>query len=147
MKLDVGSMDIGQAPPLKVGEEGLDLRPIEVASVADMVPDKLKLDAFMAEMVEVFLPLPKGERKETPVTLTVNGIRQHVFRNVPQVIRRSYVEVLARSTITDYEQDIEAMYQAGELPRSNTTQAHPFSILKDTGEGISWLQGIQRQDR
>jgi hypothetical protein len=143
--LDVGSMDIMQDEPLKVGESGLDLHPIEVPSVADMVPDAIKLEAFMHEIVEVYLPLPKGETRNTPVTVTVSGDRQHVFYNTPQQIKRKYLEVLARSTITNYEQDIEEMYRAGELPRSNVTQAYPFSVLRDTPEGISWLQAIQRQ--
>ena len=145
--LDVGSMDILQDEPLKVPEEGLGLehRPIEVPSFADMVPDSIKLEAFMAEMVEIYLPLPKGERKEVPVTVTVSGSRQHVFYNVNQVIARKFVEILARSTKTDYESDAEEDYKPGQLPRSNTTQAYPFSILRDTPEGISWLQAIQRQ--
>ena len=143
--LDVGSMDIMQEPPLTVGEQGLDMRPIEVPSHADMIPDSIKREAFMNEMVEIFLPLPKGERKETPVTTTVNGTRQHIFRNVPQTVKRYHLEALARSKVTDYEQDMEEMYRAGELPRSNTTQAHPFTVLRDSSEGIAWLQEIQRQ--
>ena len=143
--LDAGSMDIVQDPLLKVGEEGLVKQNIEVPSIADMIPDAYKLMAFMEEEVDVFLPLPKGERRETAITLTVNGNRQHVFCNVATPIKRKYLEVLARSTITDYTQDIEAMYQAGELPRSNVTQAHPFSVLRDSPEGIAWLMEIQRQ--
>ena len=143
--LDVGSMDITQDEPLKVGEVGLQDQNIEVPSIADMVPDSIKLAAFMEEMVKVYLPLPKGELKTVPVTLTVNGNRQHVFRNVPQDIKRKYLEVLARSTITDYTQDIDEMYRSGDLPQSNTTQAHPFSVLQDTEKGIGWLQEIQRQ--
>lgn len=144
--LDVGSMDIAQEPPLKVSEEGLQ-QTIEVASIADMVPDALQLAAFMEEEVEVYLPLPRGEKVEVPVTVTINNIRQHIFRNHPQMIRRKYVEVLARSTITEYEEDSDMDYVPGALPRSNTTQAYAFSVLRDSAKGISWLQELQRQAR
>jgi len=128
---------------LNAGEQHLHPPEIETPSLLDVVPENVRLAAFMEEEVEVFVQLSKGERKEVPVTVTVNGVRQHIFRGLPQTIKRKYLEPLGRSINVDYEQDQERMYMSGDLPVANTSQTYPFTVLRDSVEGIVWLRELQ----
>ncbi len=137
--------EVRQDPPMLLNPAEQHLAPpvIETPSLLDTIPEAMSLAKFMEEEVEVFVQLSKGERREVPVTVTVNGIRQHIFRGVPQRIKRKYLEPLGRSVIIDYEQDQERMYLSGDLPIANTHQTYPFTVLQDTPAGIVWLRELQ----
>ena len=131
----------------RVGDDGLlDHAGIEMVTANDVVDRKklVELEAFMAEKVLVRIAPEKGIPVTVPVTLNVCGVPQHVFRGVPTPIARKFVEVLARATTTDYEQDEQAM-MLGERPIGVATPAHPFAVLQDTPKGQAWLADIQRQ--
>lgn len=132
-----------QQPTL--GEEGIEHHGIEMITGNDVaVRDSILLEAFMNETVTVRINPERGVAQTVPVTLTVNSVHQHVFRGLNQDIKRKYLEVLARSVTTDLEQDEQEMMM-GQLPRSITTPAHAFTVIRDTPKGMAWLADIQNQ--
>lgn len=139
-------MDSPQRLPTQqpvVGEEGVLNQGIEMITGNDVVK-ATELAQFMEEMVVVRVNPEKGVSATIPVSLAVNGTRQHVFRGVPTPIRRKYVEVLARAVTTELDQNEQEMME-GNLPTSITTPAHAYTIVRDTPKGIAWLQDIQSQ--
>jgi len=140
-------MDYAQEPPLEMGEDGIEDRRIEVPPL-NMTNDQMKLDAFMAEMVEVMVhetnEISTDPGASVLVTLRVNGIPQHMVRGVPTTIRRYHLEALARARTTALNQT-EAQINNGLLPSSNSMPSYPFSVVNDTPAGITWLKRLQAQ--
>jgi len=133
-------------PPMTLAEDRsgqLNHESIEVPSMADVIRgDAIDQAAFMEEEVDIFLQLQKGEQQSVPVTITVNGVRQHIFRGTPQTIKRKYIEPLARSVVIDYDQPDE-LVNAGELPRATPSTPYHFTVLRDSPRGIEWLRELQ----
>jgi hypothetical protein len=139
--LAAGSLDIEADIPVTmkdghVTQATIDVEPVKTAD--------LELSLFMEEEVEIFMQLSRLEPQSVPVTVTVNGVRQHIFRGVPQVVKRKYLEPLARAVATEYMQTEEQM-NGGELPQAVTSASYPFSVVQDSKRGIDWLRQLQRQ--
>lgn len=103
-----------------------------------------ELEAFMNEPVMVTV-LSGGRDNEAPfVQVSVNGVIQMFRRNRPIVVKRKFVERLARAKETGYDQELDD--RLGE--RMNVVQPinslrYPFQVNRDDNRlGQAWLRSI-----
>src|SRR5512147_2256507 len=61
-------------------------------------------EAFMNEHVTIMIHPTTDENQPNHVILNVNGVNQPVVRGVQTVVKRKYLEVLARMKETKYSQ-------------------------------------------
>lgn len=103
---------------------------------------------FMEELVKVRIEPLMEKNPRKMVDLYVNGIPEWVPVGRPWIMRRKYVEVLARSKPmsiqTKHEQPEESLDPQNEVIRSTSAQ-FPFSVLQDTPRGIEWLNNIMAE--
>jgi len=103
-----------------------------------------ELEAFMNEPVMVTV-LSSGRDNEMPyVQVAVNGVTQMFLRDQPIVVKRKYLERLARAKETGYDQTVDD--RLGE--RMNTLHnrhslRYPFQVNRDDNpRGAAWLRAI-----
>lgn len=116
----------------------------------EMVTDfkaSVDMEAFMNEPVTINV-YPDGSQGALEViTLTVNGLNQPVIRGLDQVIKRKYLEALARSRVTTYRQNTPNPSQPENIqmvPVAGLT--YPFSVREDRNpKGPAWLDAILKQ--
>lgn len=115
------------------------------------IPDKdanfLKLaadEAFMNEKVKIYVAMGQGEGELQILSPSVNGIQQPVVRGVNQVIKRKYVEALAHTITTTYNQTVmnpAAPDQISMQPR--TTHTYPLTLVEDRNpQGRIWFEKL-----
>ena len=103
-------------------------------------------EAFMHELVGVYL-MPTTDVNAPPyVNLNVNGDRAVVYRGKPCTIKRKHLEVLARMKETRWQQAVPEGYvgQIGaESLVGHTAHAYPFQVVKDLNPaGPGWLEHV-----
>jgi hypothetical protein len=138
-------MAVGQLAPLELPESGDANRKIEpVDGPAAM--DQAEALAFMEEPVKVMVHTSADQNAEPIVQTGVNGRTQFFIRGQSQVVRRKFVEALARAKHTAYTQRTEHDYQTGNviqkmIPR--TSLRYPFSVEQDDNpKGADWLRKV-----
>lgn len=104
--------------------------------------------AFMEENVEVMVHDSTDPNAENPVQVSCNGRNQFFWRNQPQVVKRKFVEILARAKTTAIS-TVEARDLTGErtmrIDRSSALR-YPFSVIRDENpRGASWLRNVLAQ--
>jgi hypothetical protein len=101
-------------------------------------------EAFMHELVEVMVHSTTDENQAPSVIVNCNGTNQVIIRGVPTMIRRKYVEILARMKETKYNQvtrNPAAPDQIDMIARHGL--AYPFELLNDSNpRGRAWLQNV-----
>lgn len=102
--------------------------------------------AFMNEMVTVRIH-PSTDRNANPLPdVYVNGRVQRFERGEEISVRRCYVERLALSRMTTFDNkkvkgpDGEDKY----IYPSRTAEVYPFTVIGDTPKGESWLKSLLR---
>ncbi|HTH12566.1 MAG TPA: hypothetical protein VMA55_23575 [Acidovorax sp.] len=103
-----------------------------------------ELEAFMNEPVMVTV-LSGGKDNEAPfVQVSVNGVMQMFRRDVPIVVKRKYVERLARAKETGYDQDLDERKGEGmNVLQQVKSLRYPFSVNRDDNpRGSAWLRAI-----
>lgn len=105
--------------------------------------DGLKMEAFMNEIVTVRVH-PIGADGEIPViSVCVNGQNQNIIRGIDQPIKRKYLEVLARTRTTNFEQRIKRDEPDNINMDPNTSLTYPFAVVTDRNpNGRAWLKTI-----
>ena len=107
--------------------------------------DKLELEKFMNEELEILVYEPYEEGQEQIVQLAVNGVNQFVPRGIPTRVKRKYVEVLARSrkvtvTANGYK---DPRGEAKNTVHFAQGLNYPFQVLSDQNpNGPAWLKKI-----
>lgn len=109
-------------------------------------------EAFMNELVTVYI-FPTTDINSPPyVCLSVNGERAVVHRARPTTIKRKHLEVLARMNETRYSQPgLQNGLQSGaevglESLQAHTAAAYPFNLLRDQNpNGPEWLQHVMQE--
>jgi len=103
-----------------------------------------ELEAFMNEPVMVTV-LSGGKDNEAPfVQVAVNGVLQMFRRDVPIVVKRKYVERLARAKETGYDQDLDDRLgeQMNVLKQAKSLR-YPFQVNRDDNpKGSAWLRSV-----
>ena len=109
--------------------------------------EAVALEAFMNELVLIYVHTDGTSGALEVVTPTVNGINQPIIRGRNQYVKRKYVEVLAWSKITTYRQDVADPSRPENIqmtPLANMTA--PFVVREDKNpKGRAWLEHILAQ--
>lgn len=109
--------------------------------------DGVELERFMHELVTINV-YPDGMSGSLEViTPTVNGVNQPIVRGLDQVVKRKYVEALARSRITNYQQSVVDQSRPENIQmKPVSSMTYPFVVRNDRNpRGMVWLEGIKRQ--
>jgi hypothetical protein len=113
-----------------------------------MWKDQAELMAFMEELVEIVVSEDNHPNAEQVINLSVNGINQFVFRGKPQVIKRKYIEVLARSrpeSLSTPEYTDANGNRATRIVKAHTLR-FPFRVIKDMNpKGGRWVENLLRE--
>lgn len=103
--------------------------------------------AFMNEMVTVRIH-PSNDKNANPLPdVYVNGRVQRFVRGAEQQVRRCYVEVLARSKQTTFD-NVKVKDPEGEdkyVYPSHTAEIFPFTVINDSAKGEQWLKKVLAQ--
>jgi len=103
---------------------------------------------FMEELVKIRVEPLQEKNPRKMIDLYVNGKAEWVPIGRPWIMRRKYVEVLARSkpmsVQTKHESAEESLNPQNEVIRTTSSQ-FPFSVLQDTPRGVEWLNRIMAE--
>jgi hypothetical protein len=133
---------------IKTTEEGSSLEFATEAGIESVVVsehDKLiKQEAFMNERVTVILQSTADENAPPSIQLSVNGITQPMFRDVPTPVRRMFVEVLARCKETKYKAVVANPSEPDKISYiPSTALSYPFVVEDDPNpHGRAWLKAV-----
>ena len=101
-------------------------------------------EVFMNELVTVLVHSSTDENQSPHVILNCKGTNQPVVRGQPTMIRRKYLEILARMKETKYNQrtpNPAAPDQIEMVARHGL--AYPFELVDDKNpRGRAWLQNV-----
>jgi len=103
-----------------------------------------ELEAFMNEPVMVTV-LSGGKDNEVPyVQVSVNGVMQMFLRDQPIVVKRKYLERLARAKETGYDQTVDdRLGERMNTLRNRHSLRYPFQVNRDDNpRGAAWLRAI-----
>lgn len=103
-----------------------------------------EMEAFMNEPVMVTVMSSGKDNEHKFVQVAVNGITQMFQRDVPIVVKRKYVERLARAKETGYEQTLDhAKGEAMNMLNANKSLRYPFQVNRDDNpRGAAWLRSV-----
>lgn len=146
--VDTERKKVGQDRTVEISGKG----PAEIVSDSgiEQVPQLafetlVELEEFMNQPLKVFVYEPLDTGHEHVVQLSVNGKNQFVVRGRPQMVKRKYVEVLARSR----RQTVSANgYKDANGEARNTVSIinglqYPFQVMEDPDRrGSAWLGNI-----
>jgi hypothetical protein len=139
--LDATNEYLGQSHTMEFGVVP-EFSPEDIESPVTL--EDAELEAFMNEPVMVTV-MSGGKDNEAPyVQVSVNGVIQMFKRDTPIVVKRKYVERLARAKETGYDQQVDD--RLGE--RMNSLQSrnslrYPFTVNRDDNpRGSAWLRAI-----
>ena len=97
------------------------------------------------------LPLPDSVTGPgTPVDVYVNGVAEWIPVGRPWILRRKFVEVLARAKPISVQTQHEGIGEGEDgMPNNriirNTSSMFPFSVLQDSQRGIEWLNRLMAE--
>lgn len=101
-------------------------------------------EAFMNEIVTVYVHPTTNENEATQFLINCNGTNQPVVRGVEIPMKRKYVEILARMKETKYTQVTPnpAAPDVSEM-RARTGLVYPFDLIDDKNpKGRAWLRNV-----
>jgi hypothetical protein len=149
-EVNAAEQDLGVQKDLVLPATGPVIRDdlsIEIAE-GTLPDDYAKSLAFMEEKLEVLVHESTDPNADNPVLLACNGVNQFFVRGQPQLVKRKYVEILARSKTTAIATREVRDYQ-GDLSTSITKATalrYPFSIVRDENpQGAAWLRSVLQQ--
>lgn len=107
--------------------------------------DKMAELAFMEEELMVMVHDTTNEQ-DIPIPLFQNdGITQYFIRGKEQIVKRKFVEILARCKKTAYSQEAYKDATGADAYRQipHTALMFPFAVTEDRNpRGASWLKGV-----
>ncbi len=116
-----------------------------VTSVYDF--RKLAADeSFMNELVTVCVAETTDDNQPPHLIVNCNGINQPIIRGLDTMIKRKYVEILARMKETKYTQVTNPNQPDQMDMRARTALCYPFSVIEDRNpKGRPWLQQVMAE--
>lgn len=124
-------------------EESLDMvAPENIDLVSTEFNEKAKLLQFMEEEVTVLVHETTNPDDEQMPFVANDGITQYFERGKPMIVKRKYVEVLARLKKVAYSNQRYKLPTGDDAYRypSQTALLYPFSVLEDSDRGKAWLR-------
>jgi len=141
-----GQLDVAKED--EIGE-GLGLDELNIAGGIEQVSEfDLKyiadMEKFMNERLVILVFPDRSEGALRVIRPEVNGLCQPILRGVKTKVKRKYVEALARTISTAYDQvqrDPSDRSSLEMIPMSN--QTYPFTVIHDPNPaGRAWLEAI-----
>ena len=146
--VETEEQQVGQDRPRNMKSTGPARQSLDPAIVQPVeVPvsrQKLDLLAFMEEPVTVHVH-DTTDPTAVPIPPVWNDGRSQFFiRGQDQVVKRKFIEVLARCKRTIYSQEKYTDGVGNEAYRQipHTALLYPFSVVEDTAKGRAWLKAI-----
>lgn len=140
---EVANELIGQETAVHIGELSAHEQGIEPVSENDFT-EAAEREKFMRDILTVHVHPDQTDGSLDVITVPVNGTNQNIIRGREQKVKRKYVEALARTRLTGYDQLVQNPSEPANIqmvPR--TTLAYPFSVIHDPApNGREWLQAI-----
>lgn len=101
-------------------------------------------EAFMNELVTVYLHDTTDENAAPHFICNVNGSNQPFFRGATQIVKRKFVEVLARCKESRYTQRTANPFEPDRIEMvQRTALAYPFDMSEDKNpKGRAWLKAV-----
>lgn len=114
------------------------------------VPHKSALDAeaFYEEAVEVEILPTENPHAEQVIQLQCNGVNQFLLRGVPVMVKRKFVEILARAKTENIATPEFIDGNGNRSTRITKSQGlrYPFRVMRDANpKGREWLETVMRQ--
>lgn len=143
--VDTRDIPLRQAPPIdlsvgaKLDHDEFTLETVNGA-VNTNVFDELK---FMEDLLELMIHPSATENPAQSVFISVNGEKVDAPVGVSIILKRKFVEVLARSRTERLRTVVEELgLERSNKLASNITNRHAFQILKDPAgvKGREWIQ-------
>lgn len=138
---------LGAAPPFSVDDIGINPGDIEIVDRV-LTADKAETEMFMAEKITIIVQDSSDENDHEIVETWVNGRVQRFLRGQAQLVKRCYVEALARAKRTTFKQTLDerAGEQSFNQMRPHHSLAYPFTVLEDRNpKGQAWLRSVLAQ--
>lgn len=106
--------------------------------------DQVGLEAFMHENVTIMVHESNEPNAVELVPVEVNGRKAILQRGQPTIVKRFFVERLARAKNTSYSQDLdERLGEAMNNLKPRHALRYPFSVIEDANpKGSAWLRNI-----
>lgn len=143
--IDSTDLHVGQGKPREMPSTGeAHIAPMEIEPVDGLNWQK-KADtlAFFEESVEVMVHESTDKNAEVVVELWNNGRAQRFIRGIPVVVKRKFVDILARCKHTSYSQEKYQDNSGNDSIRNvpRTAVRYPFSVTQDNNpKGRDWLK-------
>ena len=133
---------VGQDAARELPAEGkARLTPKHFEAVDTVSDEKLALLAFMEEEVTVIVHESTNPTDDPIPEVWNDGIVQRFIRGKEQVVKRKYIEVLARAKVTRYTQE-ELPNRGGYRNIPHTALRYPFTIVEDSEKGKAWVKRV-----
>lgn len=145
-KVDTTESQVGQSGTVNVPAEGearIEKPEVEVVDGPGAMKYAEEM-AFMEEKMEIVVHESTDPNAADPVQVNVNGRNQFFFRGRPIVVKRKFVERLARAKRTSYNQNLNHSdpNKFNQL-HSRTALQYPFSVVSDPNpKGADWLKKV-----
>jgi len=130
--------------------EGDDLVKVETRTLDDPVmKQKIEMEAFSQEPVKIEVHKLSDENAPIAFEVSVNGVKEIFTQGETKVVKRMFVETLARAKKTGYD-NVLITDQHSREPKyiypSRTGLRYPFSVIEDKNpKGRAWLEAVLRQ--
>jgi hypothetical protein len=116
----------------------------QLEAVGGMDMDAQELEKFMHEEVEVYVHPSRDKGALAIISPSCNGINQPIIRGVRSVIKRKYVEAMARAHSIKYEQHLSDPSDPSSLVMvPQKLPDYPFDLLTDSERGKEWFRRLQ----
>ena len=142
-ELEAGNEYLGAASEFSIDAIGTGQREIEV--IDRIGPgNSIENEKFMQEPVTIMVHDSNNENDVDLVPVSVNGIQIFIKRGQPTIVKRCYLERLARAKPTSYSQNLdERLGEAMNNMKPRHALKYPFSVIEDKNpKGGAWLQHI-----
>ena len=105
---------------------------------------EMREEVFMNEIVTVLLQDTTDDNAPPHISVSVNGTTMPLMRGVPTLVKRKYVEVLARCKESKYSQKAMNPMEPDRIEmKSRTALAYPFEVMEDKNpKGRAWLNAV-----
>lgn len=149
-RLDTGNATIGVERTIQQGSSISDpiIQPPPEVALPDEYPpmDQMEFEKFMNEELRVHIHEPSTEGEPMVIPLEVGAVPVHVKRGVPQMLKRKYVEVLARcrSSFVRHWFTVAGHNVKNFQKNSSKSLMYPFVVEVDPSgaKGRAWLAKI-----
>lgn len=105
---------------------------------------------FMEELMQIRIEPLQEKNPRKIVDVYVNGVAEWIPVGRPWILRRKFVEVLARAKPISVQTQHEGIGEGEDgMPNNriirNTSSMFPFSVLQDSQRGIEWLNRLMAE--